>query len=192
MRSVEIGHSLISWGGNIDQKRLCAQGIIADIVTNIPQHDERWFSLTMHHLGISEHALRGYLDHGDSILLANLIHLTHQLLRNVTRPTGKRLPWHVIFYHRRRAFMFKIPYLDYNVTSVTCGTRLSYKHVLTSMSFLCISFNRLDLSTSLYIEGTMPFRPPSLLPPTISPFWTSRPRIPYVASLATAWTLRRT
>jgi len=85
MRSVEIGHSLISWGGNIDQKRLCAQGIIADIVTNIPQHDERWFSLTMHHLGISEHALRGYLDHGDSILLANLIHLTHQLLRNVTR-----------------------------------------------------------------------------------------------------------
>jgi len=86
MRSVEIGHSLISWGGDIDQKSaLCALGIIADIVANVPQRDERWFSLTMRHLSISEHVLRGYLDHGDSVLLANLIHLTRQLLRNVTR-----------------------------------------------------------------------------------------------------------
>ena len=86
MRSVEIGHSLIRWGGNIDQKSaLCTQGIIADIVANVSQRNECWFSLTMHHLGISEHVLRGYLDHGDSVLLADLIHLTRQLLRNVVR-----------------------------------------------------------------------------------------------------------
>ena len=86
MGSVEIGHSLISWGDNIDQKSaLCAQGIIADIIANVPQRNGRWFSLTMHHLDISEHVLQGYLDHGDSVLLANLIHLTRQLLRNVTR-----------------------------------------------------------------------------------------------------------
>ena len=84
MRSVEIGHSLISRCDNVGQKyALCAQGIIADIVANVPQRNERWFSLTMHHLGISERVLQGYLDHGDSVLLANLIHLTRQLLRNI-------------------------------------------------------------------------------------------------------------
>jgi hypothetical protein len=85
-RSVELGHSLISWGDNNDRKTaLCAQGIIAYIVANAPQRDELWFALTMHHLGISESVLQGYLAHGDSVLLANLIHITRQLFHNVLR-----------------------------------------------------------------------------------------------------------
>ena len=37
----------------------------------------------MNHLDISEHVLRGYLGHGESLLLAILIHFTHQLVRNI-------------------------------------------------------------------------------------------------------------
>jgi len=85
-RSVELGHSLIRRGDNDDRKTaLCAQGIIAYIVANAPQRNELWFALTMYHLGISECVLQGYLAHGDSALLANLIHITRQLLHNVLR-----------------------------------------------------------------------------------------------------------
>ena len=83
LRSVELGHSLMSWGHNDDRKpTLFAQGLIACIIANVPQRNERSFSLTMHHLGISEHVLRDYLDHGDNVLLANLIHFTRQFVRN--------------------------------------------------------------------------------------------------------------
>ena len=92
-RSVELGHSLISWGNNDDRKTtLLAQGITACVVANVPQRNERWFSLTMHHLGISEHVLRGYLDHGDSVLLANLIHFTRHFVRNIPKANWGRLP----------------------------------------------------------------------------------------------------
>ena len=81
-RSVELGHSLISWGNSDDRKTtLFAQGIIACIIANAPQRDERWLSLTMHHLGIPEHVPRGLLNHGSSVLLANLIHFTSQFVR---------------------------------------------------------------------------------------------------------------
>jgi len=83
LQSVELGHSLISQGNNDDQTTtLFAQCIIARIIANVPQRNERWFSLTMHHLGISEQILRAYLDHGDSVFLANLTHLTRQFVRN--------------------------------------------------------------------------------------------------------------
>jgi len=76
-QSVELGHSLISWGNNGDRKTsLFAQGIIGCTTANVSQCNEHWFSLTMHHLGILEHVLRSYLNHGDSVLLANLIHIT--------------------------------------------------------------------------------------------------------------------
>ena len=82
-RSVELGHSLIGWG-NIDDRKttLFAQGIIACIIANASQRDERWFSLTIHHLGIPEHVPRGLLNHDSSVLLANLIHFTSQFIRN--------------------------------------------------------------------------------------------------------------
>jgi len=92
-RSVELGHSLISWCNNDDRKTtFLAQGITACVIANVPQRDERWFSLTMHHLGISEHVLQGYLDHGDSVLLANLTHFTRQVVRNIPKDNWGRLP----------------------------------------------------------------------------------------------------
>jgi hypothetical protein len=59
-----------------------AQDIVTCIISNVPQRNERWFSLTMHHLGISEHVLQSYLDHGDSVLLAILIHFTRHFVHN--------------------------------------------------------------------------------------------------------------
>ena len=92
-QSVELGHSLISWSNNDDQTTmLFAQSIIACIIATVPQRNERWFSLTMHHLGISEHVLRGYLEHGDSALLANLNHLTRQFVQNFVEANWGLLP----------------------------------------------------------------------------------------------------
>jgi len=60
LRVVELGHSLISWGNSDDRRTtLFAQGIITCVIQNVPQFErnERWFSLTTQHLGISEHVL---------------------------------------------------------------------------------------------------------------------------------------
>ena len=92
-RSVELGHSLISWGNNDGRKTaLFAQGVIACIIAYAPQRNERWLSLTMHHLGITEPVLRSYLDHGDSVLLANMIHFTHQFVRNFLEVNWEEFP----------------------------------------------------------------------------------------------------
>ena len=97
-RSVELGHSLISWGNNDDRKTaLLAQGIIACIIANVPQRNERWFSLTMRHLVISERVLRSYLDHGDSVSLAILIQITHQFVHNFLEANWKDFPLSQIF-----------------------------------------------------------------------------------------------
>jgi hypothetical protein len=81
-RSVELGHSLISRGNNDDEQHtLFAQGIIACIIAEAPQRNEHWLSLTIHQLGITEQDLQSYLDHGDSVLLATLIHFTRKLVR---------------------------------------------------------------------------------------------------------------
>jgi hypothetical protein len=81
-------------GNNDDGKNtLFAQGIIARIIAT-QQRNERWFSLTMHQLGISEPVLRGYLNHrnGDSLPLATLIHFTRRFIRNVFLPSWYGVP----------------------------------------------------------------------------------------------------
>jgi hypothetical protein len=92
-RSVELGHSLMSWSNNDNRNlTLFAQGIIACIISDVHQRNERWFSLTIHHLGISEHVLRGYLDCGDSVLLANLIHFARQFVRGFLEANWEKFP----------------------------------------------------------------------------------------------------
>ncbi|KAI0279535.1 hypothetical protein BGY98DRAFT_933190 [Russula aff. rugulosa BPL654] len=72
-RSVELGHSL----GNLRDGNAAslARGIIAAIISNAERND-RWNMLAIDELGISRNVLQGYLAHGDSVLLANLIHIT--------------------------------------------------------------------------------------------------------------------
>jgi Family of unknown function (DUF6535) len=95
-RSFEIGHSLRPLrNGNAAS---LARGIIASIISNA-ERNGRWSTLAMDELGISRDVLRDYLAHGDSVLLANLIHITldflHYLLQphsDLTREALKILP----------------------------------------------------------------------------------------------------
>jgi hypothetical protein len=75
-----------------------ARGIIAGIISNAERND-CWSVLAMDELGISRDVLRDYLAHGDSVLLANSIHITldlfHGLLEShpdLTREALRILP----------------------------------------------------------------------------------------------------
>ena len=93
LQSVELGHSLISQSNNDDQMTtLFPQCIIACVTSNVPQRNDHWFSLTMHHLAISGQILRAYLDHGESVLIADLIHFTRHFVRNFLKANWEEFP----------------------------------------------------------------------------------------------------
>ncbi|KAH9965673.1 hypothetical protein BGW80DRAFT_1447786 [Lactifluus volemus] len=60
---------------------LCSQGIIAGVIASVSERDERWVALVKDQLGVSEAELLNYLSNGNSVLLANLIHITGPLFR---------------------------------------------------------------------------------------------------------------
>ena len=74
--SVELGHSL----GNLRHGNVSslARGIIASIISNA-EHNDRWSMLVMDELNIFSDVLHDYLACGDSMLLANLIHIARLL-----------------------------------------------------------------------------------------------------------------
>ncbi|KAI0246129.1 hypothetical protein BJV78DRAFT_195755 [Lactifluus subvellereus] len=83
LQSVEIGHSLRSTRNGTDRDDgLCAQGVVAGIITSVQERDDRWIALAMDQLGVSEDVLRDYLTHGDSVLLVNLLHITRQFFHS--------------------------------------------------------------------------------------------------------------
>jgi len=83
LRSVEIGHSLRSWAYSNDQENtLLIRSIISHIVARVENRNDRWLTLAGDQLGMSEELLRDYLDHGDSVLLANLIDITRFTFRS--------------------------------------------------------------------------------------------------------------
>jgi hypothetical protein len=77
LRSVDMGKFLISQGNHGGQKMgLCAQSIVAGIISNDQENDDRWIALATDQLGTS---LPRYLENGnDNVLLANLIHFIRQ------------------------------------------------------------------------------------------------------------------
>jgi hypothetical protein len=90
---VEIPHFL----GTLRSGRtaLLAGVIIASIILINDEHDKRWDTLVMDELEMSEDLFRRYLEHGNSLLLANLIHITrkffHSLLRRDSDLTRRSL-----------------------------------------------------------------------------------------------------
>src|SRR6267154_1863451 len=79
-QSVEIGHTLgILRNG---KSASLSRGVVASIISNAERND-RWFALAMNELGISRDVLQGYLAHGDSVLLANLIHIIRQFFHSL-------------------------------------------------------------------------------------------------------------
>ncbi|KAH9967083.1 hypothetical protein BGW80DRAFT_724986 [Lactifluus volemus] len=79
LRSIKAGQALRSRrNGTID---LRAQTIVAGIIFNVQANNDDWVALAADHLGESEYVIRDYLKHGDdNVLLANLIHITRQII----------------------------------------------------------------------------------------------------------------
>ena len=57
-----------------------SQCIVSVIVATAQEHYVRWLELTMRQLGVSGSVLQGYLDHGDSLLLANCTHICRRTI----------------------------------------------------------------------------------------------------------------
>ena len=85
LQSVQMGRALGS--NSIDgEMGSCAQSIVASIIANVRKRDSDWFVLAVDQLSVSEDVLRGYVSHGDdSVLLANLMHITRQIFLSANR-----------------------------------------------------------------------------------------------------------
>ena len=82
LQSVEMGNYLKSRGNNRDRETdLYTQSIVAGVIANVRERDNHWLALAKEQLHISGHVLQDYVSHGDSVLLANLIHITSKILR---------------------------------------------------------------------------------------------------------------
>ncbi|KAI9510077.1 hypothetical protein F5148DRAFT_636534 [Russula earlei] len=83
LQAIELAHSLKPFrNGKLAPLAVC---IISCIISNVQERDDRWFSLVMDQLDMTEDVLRSYLAHGDSVLLANLIHVTRHLFRSILK-----------------------------------------------------------------------------------------------------------
>ena len=85
LTSIELGELLRTRDSNTQEEiGLCAQSIVAGIISNVPWdskgRDERWVALAADQLGKPRDTIRGYGK--DSVLLANLTHITRQILRS--------------------------------------------------------------------------------------------------------------
>ncbi|KAF8494153.1 hypothetical protein F5888DRAFT_1805741 [Russula emetica] len=83
--SPEIGHIIRRWHNNTNSSiALIGSCIIARIIARVEKRDrdDTWMTLARSHLGVTEEILRGYLKHGDSVLLANLIKTTRLFFEN--------------------------------------------------------------------------------------------------------------
>jgi len=58
-----------------------SQCVISVIVATAQERNARWFELAMSQLGVSGYVLQSYLDHGDSLLLANCISICRRTIR---------------------------------------------------------------------------------------------------------------
>jgi hypothetical protein len=84
LRSIEMGQSLRNRGCNDQEIGLCAQSIIVGIISNVQESDRGWIVLATDQLCDD---LPRYLRHGnDSVLLANLIQITNQILSASLEP----------------------------------------------------------------------------------------------------------
>jgi hypothetical protein len=86
LQSVEMRRFLKSHGNRSWEKiGLCAQSVVARILSNVQGSDDLWVTLAAHQLGKSKDHIRDYLERGNdsvlhaNLLLANLTHITHKI-----------------------------------------------------------------------------------------------------------------
>ena len=83
LQSIEIGQHLGKVGKHSDPViGLYAQCLVAGVIACAQERDDRWSALAIDQLCISGDHLRHYIAHGDSVLLANLNHITRMILRS--------------------------------------------------------------------------------------------------------------
>jgi Family of unknown function (DUF6535) len=106
LQSVEIGNYLKGWGNNRGQEMgLYTESIVAGVIANVREHDDRWSALAKDQLRISGDVLQDYVARGDSVLLANLIHITPKILLTFE---GDRYPAYISSWILRSVSQFDI------------------------------------------------------------------------------------
>jgi hypothetical protein len=82
LQSVEMGHHLRTWAINRDRETgLYTQCVVAGIIASVRERDGGWHALATDQLCVSRGVVQEYVAHGDSVLLANLIHVVRKILR---------------------------------------------------------------------------------------------------------------
>ena len=82
LQFIELGQYLQSRVYTYDRvTRLYGQVVVSGIIATVRERDERWFAIAMDQLGVSRSVLQDYVAHGNSVLLANLIHISRKILR---------------------------------------------------------------------------------------------------------------
>lgn len=89
IQSVDMLQSLRQWDNKSNGQFISyVQRVVAQVVVDIRERDERWISLVKAEFAVPERVLRTYIPHGNSVLLAILIHMTRQAFH-----TGSWTPW---------------------------------------------------------------------------------------------------
>jgi len=82
LRSVDFGLFLRKVNRMDPDTAYFSQLIISIIIANAQEHDARWFELATGQLGIPDSVLGRYLCNGDSVLLANCVHISRCIFRD--------------------------------------------------------------------------------------------------------------
>jgi len=83
LQSVEFGTSLRRWGNNKGESiGLKIRRVVACIIARTRGCDDRWTMLIKDEFGVPDAVFRDNVTHRDSVLLAILIHVTRQALRD--------------------------------------------------------------------------------------------------------------
>ncbi|KAH9960748.1 hypothetical protein BGW80DRAFT_1361465 [Lactifluus volemus] len=89
LQNIGMG-DIVRWNRSNQEIGFCTQILISGIIANVRSHDDRWIALASDLLGKSEDEIRGYRDRGDdNVLLANLIHITRQIIRSWKNGQGE-------------------------------------------------------------------------------------------------------
>jgi hypothetical protein len=79
VRSPAFAHLLRGWENGKDEKTTTAiRTIVSSVVARAPWRDYFWFAMASDEMGVPESVLRNYVTHGNSLLLAILIHTVRQ------------------------------------------------------------------------------------------------------------------
>jgi len=82
LQSVEMGQHLRTRAINRDRETgLYTQCVVAGIIASVRERDGGWYALATDQLRVSRGVVQEYVAHGDSVLLANLIHVARKILR---------------------------------------------------------------------------------------------------------------